>query len=166
MENYSNYTSTWPRTSWRLGCSSGPMLGRGTLWSIRFFFFPGMMLAVLFCLVFLFLSLSLYICYMYIYIYIESATWLVSAQVFDGHFLTLAMWRMTHGHGRQSITLDSNGQHVFSLVQDLSLQVAWGVPLWNMPYYIVCALQCIQCFAQPLRCHSVSDYADRHVWIK
>ena len=46
---------------------------------------------------------------MYIYIYIESATWLVSAQVFDGHFLTLAMWRMTHGHGRQSIALDSNG---------------------------------------------------------
>ena len=94
-----------------------------------FFFFPGMMLAVLFCLVFLFLSLSLYIYMLYVYIYIESATWLVSAQVFDGHFLTLAMWRMTHGHGRQSITLDSNGQHVFSLVQDLSLQVAWGVPL-------------------------------------
>ena len=55
------------------------------------------------------LSIYIYVICIYIYIYIESATWLVSAQIFDDHFLTLAMWRMTHGHGRQSIALDSNG---------------------------------------------------------
>ena len=95
----------WPDARARAGA---PML-----WSISnghceaFVFFFGMMLAVFFFS--LSLSIYIYMLYVYIYIYIESATWLVSAQVFDGHFLTLAMWRMTHGHGRQSIALDSNG---------------------------------------------------------
>ena len=41
---------------------------RDTVKHSFFFFFPGMMLAVLFCLVFFSLSLSLYMLYVYIYI--------------------------------------------------------------------------------------------------